>query len=88
MSTSQFDAVAFFDALERARMARGVTMKQVSKDTGVSETTLSRMRTGRRPDAASLAALSAWAGINPAKYVMSELARCPFDDFKPAREIA
>jgi predicted transcriptional regulator len=64
-----FDHARFTDALYRAMDARGVTQKQVAESTGVSETTISRMRAGRHPDAASLAALSAWAGINPARYV-------------------
>jgi transcriptional regulator with XRE-family HTH domain len=42
---------------------------QVGQETGVSATTLTRMAQGRRPDAGSLAALSAWAGLNPADYV-------------------
>ncbi|MBK7614472.1 MAG: hypothetical protein IPJ08_08380 [Burkholderiales bacterium] len=70
MSNKQeFDAAGFYSALERAVRARKVTWKEVGVETGVSPTTLTRMGQGRRPDAASLAALSAWAGINPANYV-------------------
>ena len=35
----------------------------------MSQTTLSRMARGRQPDAASLTALSAWAGLNPTDFV-------------------
>lgn len=35
----------------------------------MSTTTLARMARGRKPDASSLAALSAWAGVNPAEFV-------------------
>lgn len=46
-----------------------MTMKDVAEQTGVSETTLSRMHNhGRAPDCASMAALSLWAGINPARF--------------------
>src|SRR5690606_5971421 len=70
MSNKQeFDAAGFYSGLERAVRLRKVTWKDVSNETGVSQTTLTRMGQGRRPDAASLAALSAWAGINPADYV-------------------
>lgn len=70
MSNKQeFDAAGFYSALDRAVRARKVTWKEVSTETGVSQTTLTRMGQGRRPDAASMAALSAWAGINPASYV-------------------
>lgn len=70
MSNKQeFDAAGFYSGLERAVRARRVNWKDVSNETGVSQTTLTRMGQGRKPDAASLAALSAWAGINPADYV-------------------
>ncbi|HEX7888502.1 MAG TPA: helix-turn-helix domain-containing protein [Ramlibacter sp.] len=64
-----FDADSFYAAIDRTLRERQVNWKQVSTATGVSPTTLTRMSQGRRPDAASLAALSAWAGINPADYV-------------------
>lgn len=64
-----FDGGAFYAAIATTVVARGITWKQVSQDTGVSATTLTRMAQGRRPDAGSLAALSAWAGLNPADYV-------------------
>lgn len=64
-----FHAEAFYDALATTVKTRQQTWKQVSKETGVSPSTLTRMAQGRRPDAGSLAALSAWAGINPADFV-------------------
>jgi transcriptional regulator with XRE-family HTH domain len=64
-----FDTEAFMRTLRRAAVRRGKTMKEVAAETGVSETTLSRMVSGKRVcDAASLAALAAWAGINPARF--------------------
>jgi transcriptional regulator with XRE-family HTH domain len=69
-SDKNFDADAFYAALADTVEARGVTWKKVSKDTGVSVTTLTRMAQGRSPDAASQAALSAWSGLNPADFVM------------------
>jgi transcriptional regulator with XRE-family HTH domain len=64
-----FDAEAFYAAIASTVVAKGVTWKQVGQDTGVSATTLTRMAQGRRPDAGSLATLSAWAGLNPADFV-------------------
>lgn len=73
-----FDLAGFDAALRRAAASRGFDMKQLSGATGVSETTLSRMHHQcRRPDAASLAALSAWAGINPANYSAPPAPPCP-----------
>src|ERR1700722_7369564 len=67
--TKGFDGDAFYRALETTVQARDVSWKDVSDATGVSASTLTRMAQGRRPDAASLAALSAWAGLNPSDFV-------------------
>ena len=71
----EFDADGFYEAVERSVRTRNSTWKDVSQQTGISQTTLTRMAQGRRPDAASMAALSAWAGINPANYVASKTPR-------------
>jgi transcriptional regulator with XRE-family HTH domain len=64
-----FDGDGFYRALENTVTARSKTWKQVAAETGISASTLARMAQGRRPDAASLAALSAWAGLNPSDFV-------------------
>jgi transcriptional regulator with XRE-family HTH domain len=64
-----FDGDAFYRALDSTVDARSKNWKQVAAETGVSASTLARMAQGRRPDAASLAALSAWAGLNPSDFV-------------------
>jgi transcriptional regulator with XRE-family HTH domain len=64
-----FDGDAFYRALQTAVTSRSTNWKNVALETGVSASTLARMAQGRRPDAASLAALSAWAGINPSDFV-------------------
>ena len=66
-----FDGDGFYRALEATVTARSKNWKQVAAETGVSASTLTRMAQGRRPDAASLAALSAWAGLNPSDFVKS-----------------
>jgi transcriptional regulator with XRE-family HTH domain len=66
-----FDGDAFYRALEVTVNARNMNWKQVAAETGVGASTLARMAQGRKPDAASLAALSAWAGINPSDFVNS-----------------
>jgi transcriptional regulator with XRE-family HTH domain len=72
-----FDAEGFYASLADTVEARKVTWKHVSRDTGVSATTLTRMAQGRNPDAASQAALAAWAGLNPADFVDSPGKRAP-----------
>ena len=64
-----FNGDAFYRALENTVTSRSKNWKQLSSETGVSASTLARMAQGRRPDAASLAALSAWAGLNPSDFV-------------------
>jgi transcriptional regulator with XRE-family HTH domain len=66
-----FDSGRFYRALDAAVQARGVTWKAVASETGVSASTLTRMSQGRQPDAASLAALSAWARLNPSDFVQA-----------------
>jgi transcriptional regulator with XRE-family HTH domain len=64
-----FDAERYYDALAEVVRAHKVRWRQVARETGITPSTLTRMAKGRRPDAASLAVLSAWAGLNPADYV-------------------
>ena len=64
-----FNGEKFYAALARTVKARELNWSDVSKATGVSASTLSRMKSGRRPDAASLSALSAWCGLNPADFM-------------------
>jgi hypothetical protein len=73
-----FDNSAFYRALEMAVQAKKKTWKQVALETGVSASTLTRMSQGRNPDAASMAALSAWASINPSDYV-----EAPYKTLRP-----
>ena len=63
-----FNFTAFYKALSATVVARDISWKAVSEQTGVSQSTLSRMSKGRQPDAASLTALSAWSGINPVDF--------------------
>lgn len=64
----KFDFSTFFKALAATVASRKTSWKAVSKETGVSQTTLSRMARGRQPDAESLTALAAWSGLDPVKY--------------------
>jgi transcriptional regulator with XRE-family HTH domain len=72
LDSKGFDSDGFYRAIGATASARKLTWKQVSAETGVSQSTLSRMASGRQPDAASLAALGAWAGLNPTDFVAGE----------------
>lgn len=73
-----FDGDSFYRALEAAVRAKSKTWKEIAAETGVSASTLTRMAQGRKPDAASLAALSAWASLNPSDFV-----RAPYRKARP-----
>lgn len=70
-SYGEFDFAGYYRALDGVRVSRGMNWKQVSEATEVGQSTLARMSKGKRPDADALAALSAWAGLNPAEFVPS-----------------
>ncbi len=64
-----FDANAFYAALDGEREARGLTWKKVAEESGVSASTLTRIAQGKRPDVDSMAALSAWSGLDVNHFV-------------------
>jgi len=60
-----FDLDAFVEALEGAKTAHGLgSWKEVSDASGVSQSTLSRLKTGTRPDIDSFARLCRWASVD------------------------
>lgn len=67
-----FNAEAFYKALDLQRASLGVTWKDVSARAGVSASTLTRMKQGKRPDVDSMAALAAWAGLDLDDYVVGD----------------
>jgi transcriptional regulator with XRE-family HTH domain len=67
--TGNFDFQGFYSALNSTREARSASWKQVAQEAGVGASTLARMAKNKRPDADGLAALSAWARLNPAEFV-------------------
>lgn len=75
MDDKGFDGDAFYRALETVVKQSDKNWKQVAADTGVGASTLTRMAQGKKPDAASLAALSAWAGLNPSDFVSAPYTR-------------
>lgn len=69
MPKGQFDAEAFYAALDSQRQSRRMTWKQVAEESGISASTLTRMAQGRRPDVDSMAALSIWSGLNVDSFI-------------------
>jgi transcriptional regulator with XRE-family HTH domain len=72
----QFDVAALHSALDSERMARNLNWKEVSAESGVSASTLTRLSKGRRPDVDSLAALTTWLGISADRFMMPRVPAC------------
>jgi transcriptional regulator with XRE-family HTH domain len=66
---AQFDVEALHAALEGERIARGLNWKDVSAQSGVSASTLSRLAQGKRPDVDSLTALTRWMGLSADRFM-------------------
>src|SRR5215472_16582814 len=64
-----FNVTAFFEDLAEVVAVRNSNWELLAKEIGVIPSTLTQRAGGRCPDAGTLAALSAWAGLNPANFV-------------------
>ena len=65
----EFDIVGFHAALDAQRASKGLNWKEISEQSGVSASTLTRMSQGRRPDIDGLALLLAWSGLDAANFL-------------------
>jgi transcriptional regulator with XRE-family HTH domain len=66
---AQFDVGALHSALDSQRIARDLTWKDVSSESGVSASTLTRLSQGKRPDVDSLTALTHWLGLSADRFM-------------------
>jgi transcriptional regulator with XRE-family HTH domain len=71
-ATMKFDFEKFYQAVNAKRTARSASWRQVAREVGIGKSTLARMSQNKRPDADGLAALSFWAELNPADFVVPE----------------
>lgn len=67
----EFDHEAFFAALDAHRAALDLNWKEVSAQTGVSASTLTRMSQGKRPDVGGFTALLHWSGLSAEDFTRS-----------------
>ena len=70
----KFNFEKFYQAVNAKREERAASWRQVAREIGIGKSTLARMAQNKRPDADGLAALSFWAEINPADFVVREQA--------------
>lgn len=66
---ASFDATGFYLALDSVRLSRSLNWRQVAQAGGVSQSTLTRLAQGKRPDVDSLAALLDWSGLDANEFV-------------------
>ncbi|MBL8776058.1 MAG: helix-turn-helix transcriptional regulator [Acidimicrobiales bacterium] len=70
---NSFNAEAFYKALDLQRDTKSLTWKDVAAAAGVSPSTLTRMKQGKRPDVDSMAALASWAGLDLDTFVVGDV---------------
>jgi transcriptional regulator with XRE-family HTH domain len=83
MPKANFDAEAFYSALDAQRAALKLNWKQVAERSGISASTLTRMAQGRRPDVDSLAALLSWSGLDAGEFVRADPESGAVEDHGP-----
>ena len=69
MPRGQFDAEAFYAALDSQRLSKGLAWIKVAEQAGVSASTLIRMAQGKRPDVNSMTALLHWSGLQADHFI-------------------
>ena len=57
------DTLTLAVSVQEVARHRGITMKTVAEETGLSPSTLTRLAQGQKPDADGLVSLLAWLGI-------------------------
>ena len=75
LGSMKFDFERFYQAVNAKREERAASWRQVAREIGIGKSTLARMSQNKRPDADGLAALSFWAELNPADFVVLEQPR-------------
>lgn len=66
-----FDADAFYETLDGERRSRSLNWKDVAGEAKVSQSTLTRLGQGKRPDVDSFARLVAWGGLDAGQFVVA-----------------
>ena len=68
----RFDSKALYDALDQKRGDHQISWSQVSSETGVSVSTITRTQRGGRLEADGMVAMVAWLGV-PVETFVREL---------------
>jgi transcriptional regulator with XRE-family HTH domain len=63
LENSRLNLSVLSKAIEAARVEQGISLRQLAAHLGITPSTLTRVRQGKRPDAEALAVLATWAGV-------------------------
>lgn len=72
MAEAKLDVEALVGALDSKRRAKGLSWRQLAEKTDVSQSTLTRMQQGKRPDVDTFASLLRWLGMPAEDFLVSE----------------
>jgi transcriptional regulator with XRE-family HTH domain len=64
IQTVEFDSACFSETMQKYLKERNLSLREASKEIGVSASTTSRVMNGKVPDVISLYLFSYWMGIN------------------------
>jgi len=73
VTRGSFNAPSFYNALDDERVRRNLTWRHVANEAGISQSTLTRLAQGKRPDVDSLAALADWANLSVDDFIIRVL---------------
>lgn len=72
MAEAKLNVEALIAALDSKRRAQGLSWRQLASEADVSQSTLTRMQQGKRPDVDTFASLIHWLGMPAEKFLTSE----------------
>ena len=73
MRETQIDVAAFVGALDAQRQAKGISWRELARQTGVTASTFTRMRQGKRPDVNTFGALLQWLKLPAEDFMESRV---------------
>jgi len=72
MAEAKLNVETLVAALDAKRQAKGLSWRQLAGKAGVSQSTLTRMQQGKRPDVDTFASLLHWLGMPAEEFLFSE----------------
>lgn len=77
MPKTKIDTLGLKDALDQARLSRGLSWRQLAAESGVTPSLLSRLRNGYNPDAEGFMTLVRWLSMPAENFLLDQGAARP-----------